>query len=84
MTAGSLIVLGFVALAVVGAILSLVRSHRSGRCSCGCDGCCSGCQKCKKCIETKEGTTVAVPAVRRYRPNHFHVQSFTIQFTKIL
>lgn len=54
MTVGSLIVLGFVALAVVGAILSLVRSHRSGRCSCGCDGCCSGCQKCKKCIEIEE------------------------------
>ena len=54
MTTGIRIVLGIVAFAVVGAILSMVRSHRSGRCSCGCDGGCSGCQKCRKCIEIKE------------------------------
>ena len=54
MTAGSMIVLGIVVLAVGGAIFSLIRGHRSGKCSCGCEGCSCGCS-CSECIEIKDG-----------------------------
>lgn len=42
MTVGNFIALGIVILVIAGAIAILIRDHRSGKCSCGCDGC-SGC-----------------------------------------
>jgi hypothetical protein len=51
MTVGSMIVLAIVIAAIGGAVISVVRNHRSGHCSCGCDGCC---KNCKRCIEIKE------------------------------
>ena len=45
MSTGDIIVLGVVILLVAGAIVSLVRAHRSGKCSCGCDHCDCGCGK---------------------------------------
>ena len=46
MTAGSMVALAFVAAAIGGAVLSLIRSRRSGHCSCGCNGCCKNCGRC--------------------------------------
>ena len=51
MTIGSLIALAFVSIAIVGALVSVIRGHRSDRCSCGCSGCC---KNCKRCIEIKD------------------------------
>ena len=45
MSTGDIIVLGVVLLLVAGAIISLVRAHRKGRCSCGCENCSCGCGK---------------------------------------
>lgn len=43
MSTGDIIVLGVVVLLIGGAIFTLVRSHRSGKCSCGCEDCCNCC-----------------------------------------
>ena len=51
MSTGDAIVLAVVIIAIAGAVFSLVRSHISGRCSCGCDQC-SGC--CEKVIDIEE------------------------------
>ncbi len=51
MTVGNLVVLGIVVAVIAIAILVLIRDHRSGKCSCGCDEC-SGC--CSKCIEVED------------------------------
>ena len=59
MTFGSLIVLTFVILMLSGAVCSIVRDRRSGRCSRGCSSCSSGCSKCRSCccnVEIDEGT----------------------------
>ena len=42
MSPGDAIVLAVVLLLMSGAIISLVRSHLSGKCSCGCENC-NGC-----------------------------------------
>ena len=50
MTTGSLIVIGILVLLVGGAIYSMIREKRSGKCSCGCEcGCCGG-----DCCEDRE------------------------------
>ena len=51
MSTGDAIVLAVVIIAIAGAVFSLVRSHISGRCSCGCDQC-SGC--CEKIIDVED------------------------------
>ena len=51
MSTGDAIVLAVVLIAIAGAVFSLVRSHISGRCSCGCDQC-SGC--CGKVIDVED------------------------------
>lgn len=54
MTPASILVLGVVIAIVAGAIYSVIKSHRSGKCSCGCSNCCNNCKGCEKCIEIKE------------------------------
>ena len=43
MTLGNIIVLCIVIAVIGGAIAILIRDHRSGKCSCGCDECDCGC-----------------------------------------
>ncbi|MBQ6547333.1 MAG: FeoB-associated Cys-rich membrane protein [Candidatus Methanomethylophilaceae archaeon] len=51
MTVGSMIVLGIVIAVLAGAVYILIRDHRSGKCSCGCE-CDFSC--CGKCIEIED------------------------------
>lgn len=53
MTVGNIIVLGIVILVIAGAIAILIRDHRSGKCSCGCDDC-SGCSCGRVTIEEQD------------------------------
>ena len=45
MSSGDIAVLGVVLLLVTGAVLTLIRSHLLGKCSCGCKNCDCGCGK---------------------------------------
>ena len=54
MTAGNIIVLGVVILLIAGAIAILIRDHRSGKCSCGCDDCSDCCCRCVTIEEQDE------------------------------
>ena len=53
MSTGDAIVLAILFIVIAGAIISLVRSHLSGRCSCGCDKCSCDCG-CSKVVEVKD------------------------------
>ena len=53
MSTGDIIVLAVVLVLVAGAIFSLVRSHRSGKCSCGCEDCCNNC--CSSVLKIEDG-----------------------------
>lgn len=49
MNLATLLILGILTLAVIWILVILLRSRRSGKCSCGCSGCsCSGCPCCNK------------------------------------
>ena len=56
MSSGDMIVLVVVIALIGGAILSIVKSHLKGRCSCGCSDC-NRCDRCSNVIDVEDGKT---------------------------